>query len=121
MSGRRLTAAHEVMGRRIPAGVTLAPCEHLAHRREDLFDAAATFRADRFLGRSYPAHHYFPFGGGPRSCLGAHLAPMTLKLVLAAILARTRLFPASDNHPEAVRCGTLPAPDAALSLSTSAL
>jgi unspecific monooxygenase len=110
VSGRRLTAPVTLGGRDWPAGVTLAPCEWLIHRRADLFDDPLAFRPERFLGRTYPAHHYFPFGGGGRRCLGTVLAPLTVRLVLSEALARLRLAPLSPEAPRPVRHGTLLAP-----------
>jgi cytochrome P450 len=110
VSGRRLTAPVTLGGRDWPAGVTLAPCEWLIHRRADLFDDPLVFRPERFLGRTYPAEHYFPFGGGGRSCLGGLLAPLTVRLVLIEALARLRLAPLSPGAPKPVRHGTLLAP-----------
>jgi cytochrome P450 len=120
VSGRRLTSPRELLGYRLNAGITLAPCEYLVHRRADLFEQPLAFRPERFLGRSYAPHEYFPFGGGQRSCLGSSLAPMTVKLVLATVLSQFRLAAPTDP-PRVVRYGTLLAPDESLALAVSAL
>jgi cytochrome P450 len=49
------------------------------------------------LGRQFSPYEYFPFGGGSRRCLGAALAQLEMKLVLATILLRYQLA-LSDNH-----------------------
>jgi cytochrome P450 len=110
VSGRRLTRSIVIMGRRVDAGVTLAPCEYLVHRRADLFDDPLTFRPERFLDRSYPPDVYFPFGGADRACLGGALAPMTIRAVMAAAVAVGRLDRIVDEPPRTVRQGTLLAP-----------
>lgn len=119
VSGRRLTAPQHFMGYDLPAGVTLAPCEYLIHRRADLFDDPLAFRPDRFIGRNYAPGAYFPFGGGQRVCVGAALAPLTLKLILATVLGQIRLSVATPDAPKLVRYGTLLAPEDGFSLRTS--
>ena len=121
VSGRRLTVPLDFMGYHMDAGITLAPCEYLVHRRADLFEDPLAFRPERFLGRSYAPHEYFPFGGGPRSCLGSFLAPLTIKLVLATVLSKYRLGTPVPDQPRVVRYGTLLAPEEDLALQVSPL
>ena len=45
-----------------------------------------------------PKYAYFPFGGGPRACIGASFAMMEIILVLATIGQRFRLELVKD-HP----------------------
>jgi cytochrome P450 len=116
VSGRRLTTPCDFMGYHLDAGVTLAPCEYLVHRRADLFEQPLAFRPERFLERSYASYEYFPFGGGPRSCLGSFLAPLTVKLVLVTMLAQYRLDAPVPDQPRVVRHGTLLAPEEDLAL-----
>jgi cytochrome P450 len=95
----------------------VAPCEYLAHRRADLWDAPLAFRPERFRDAAEaprpPA--YFPFGFGARACLGAIFVPRTLLVALDAVLARFALAPAGD-WPRTVRHGTLLAPAEAAGL-----
>lgn len=121
VSGRRSTSALEFMGYQLDAGMTLAPCEYLVHRRADIFEQPLAFRPERFLGRSYAPHEYFPFGGAHRACLGSALAPLTLKLVLATVLSQYRLEAATPEAPRVVRLGTLLAPEEELALRVSRL
>ena len=72
-SGRRLSRAERIAGYDFPAGTMLAPCQYLAHRNPEVFPEPERFRPERFLDVQYAAHHYFPFGGGPRSCLAGPL------------------------------------------------
>ena len=48
---RKLAAPLRVDGLELPAGVHVAPCIYLVHRREDLYPDARTWRPERWLGR----------------------------------------------------------------------
>lgn len=121
VSGRRLTSPRDFLSYHLDAGVTLAPCEYLVHRRADLFEEPLAFRPERFLGRSYSPFEYFPFGGGQRSCLGSSLAPLTVKLVMTTVLSQFRLAAPTPDQPRTVRYGTLLAPEEDLALKASPL
>ena len=121
VSGRRLTAPITFMGHELEEGVTLAPCQHLVHRRADIFEDPVAFRPARFMDRTYAPHEYFPFGGGRRSCLGTHLAPLTIKLILTSFLSGGRVSEISSVPPRVVRYGTLLAPEDGFSLEFSRL
>jgi cytochrome P450 len=49
------------------------------------------FRPERFLEGAPGSYTWIPFGGGVRRCLGAAFAQLEMKIVISAILARTRL------------------------------
>jgi cytochrome P450 len=121
VSGRRLRVPCDVLGYRPEAGVMLAPCQYLVHRQPSIFEQPLAFRPERFLGRSYAPHEYFPFGGGPRSCLGWSLAPLTVKLLLTTVLSQFRLASPTPDPPRVVRYGTLLAPEEDLALVVSVL
>jgi unspecific monooxygenase len=109
-SGRKLTRPAEVRGQAFEAKTTLLPCTYLVHRREDLYPDARSFRPERFLQRQFARHEYFPFGGGTRLCLGAWLAPLEMKLMVATILACWDSEAAHEGPVTPVRHGTLLAP-----------
>ncbi|SIR56986.1 cytochrome P450 [Natronorubrum thiooxidans] len=76
-------------GYRIPAGTTLQLSAYGIHRDERWWDAPETFRPGRWLeDRDRPEYAYFPFGGGPRHCLGMRFATVELKLALATLARR---------------------------------
>ncbi|WP_013334494.1 cytochrome P450 [Gloeothece verrucosa] len=110
VSGRRLTTPIEVMGYHFPEGTTVAPCAYLVHRREELYPEPRSFKPERFLQNQYSAYEYFPFGGGNRLCLGAALAPLEIKIVLATILSSHDLSLMDQEPLSMVRYGTLVAP-----------
>jgi len=115
-SGRKLTTKVEIMGRPFEPGITLLPCTYLVHRRADLYPEPDRFRPERFLERLYGPHEYFPFGGGIRTCIGATLAPLEIKVALATVLARWNLKSAHQGPVRPVRHGTLLAPSATMRL-----
>lgn len=98
---RRLAEPVEIGGWKLPAGVSVAPCVYLLHRREDLYPEPARFRPERFLERPAGTYTWIPFGGGVRRCLGASFALFEMQTVLAAVVSRARLRPA-DARPERV-------------------
>jgi cytochrome P450 len=90
---RQLQAPMEIGGWELPAGVTVAPCIHLVHRREDVYPEPARFRPERFLERPAGTYTWLPFGGGIRRCLGASFALLEMQTVLRAIATRRQLRP----------------------------
>ena len=76
-----------------PGDVFIAPT-WTVHRDARWFDEPTAFRPERWdgdLARRLPRFAYFPFGGGPRQCIGNAFAQMEAVLVLAAIAQRFRL------------------------------
>lgn len=108
----RLTkVAFTAGGREYPPGVVLCPCNHLVHRREELYPAPEKFRPERFLERHYAAHEWFPFGGGDRMCLGLAFALYEMKVVLSTLFATVRLARPPGSRSVPVRRGLALAPD----------
>jgi cytochrome P450 len=99
---RKLTQEMEIGGWRLPAGVSVAPCIYLVHRRPDVYPEPERFRPERFLEQPAGTYTWIPFGGGIRRCLGASFAMFEMKTVLAAIVGRLRLRPLRPE-PERVR------------------
>ena len=99
---RHLAAPLELEGSELPAGVRVAPCAHLVHRRPDLYPRPEAFRPERFLERPAGTYTWIPFGGGTRRCIGATLATYEMKTVLAAVARRGRVRTIEDSG-EAVR------------------
>jgi cytochrome P450 len=75
-------------GYEIPAGTTLLASQWVMHRDPRFYDEPEKFLPERWLdgleGR-LPAGAYFPFGDGPRRCIGQGFAMLETALVVAAI------------------------------------
>ena len=93
IAARRVAAPFEVGGFTLPAGVHVAPCIYLAHRRPEAWPEPTAFRPERFLDATPAPGTYLPFGGGVRRCAGAAFAALELREVLRAVLARFALAP----------------------------
>jgi len=75
-------------GYRVPAGATVMMSQWVMHRDPRYYDQPEQFNPDRWLEarvKGASKFTYFPFGGGPRTCIGASFATMEGVLVLAAI------------------------------------
>jgi cytochrome P450 len=113
-TGRELQAPMTIAGRRLPAGVVIAPCIYLAHRRPDLWPDPLRFRPERFLGGRIDPYAFFPFGGGTRRCIGAAFATYQMKIVLAELLSRVELTAAPGYEPRLERRSIALAPSQGL-------
>jgi cytochrome P450 len=100
---RKLAAPLRVNGRELPAGVHVAPCIYLVHRREDLYPDAGAWRPERWLGAGAPeSFAWIPFGGGVRRCVGAAFATMEMAEVLRVVATELDLAPTTPR-PERMR------------------
>ncbi len=94
IAARKLVQPFAVAGWELPAGVHVAPCIYLTHRRPDVYDDPTAFRPERWLGDGAPdSYAWIPFGGGVRRCVGAAFAAMEMSEVLKAVAARVSLEP----------------------------
>ncbi|MGL5083862.1 MAG: cytochrome P450 [Microcoleaceae cyanobacterium] len=113
---RQLTAPLQVMQYRFEAGTVLFPSVYLVHHREDLYPNPKQFRPERFLERQFSPSEYLPFGGGHRRCIGAALAMMEMKLVLATLLVNWNLTLVNHQSLKPVRRGLTIAPPNSLKM-----
>ncbi|HXJ20588.1 MAG TPA: cytochrome P450 [Polyangia bacterium] len=83
----------EIAGFQFPRGAEFVMSPFIVHRDPRWFPDPEAFDPDRWrddLARRLPRFAYFPFGGGPRVCIGNRFAMMEAKLVLAGLLQRFR-------------------------------
>jgi cytochrome P450 len=100
--GRRALQAFDVPGTPfvVPRGTVVFVSQYLLHRDERFWREAAQFDPERWMNGATPAAHryaYFPFGAGPRICIGEQFAWTEGVLVLAT-LARSWRFSAPPNR-----------------------
>jgi cytochrome P450 len=92
--GRVLGEPYEIAGFTLPAGTQVIPSITLTHSSPVLYDDAAAFEPERFLGDDAPStYEWLPFGGGVRRCLGASFALFEMRVVVRTVLANAELEP----------------------------
>jgi cytochrome P450 len=102
--GREALADCVIGGYPVRKGVTVLMCQWVVQRDPRFFEAPEEFRPERWLGeaaKKIPKFAYFPFGGGPRLCIGNTFALMEMALVLATLAPRFRfaLVPGVEVKP----------------------
>ncbi len=91
----------ELAGYRIRAGATVLSSQWVMHRHPNYWDDPETFDPNRWLdGRTegLPKFAYFPFGGGPRLCVGNNFGLMEMKIILATIAQKFRVDIVPDQE-----------------------
>ncbi len=89
--GRRAVADADVAGFRIPAGADVYLAPWVTHRHPDYWERPETFDPERFTPdreAARPRYAWFPFGGGPRACIGQHFSMLEACVALATVLQR---------------------------------
>ncbi len=107
---RKTQETLEVCGYVLPAGSNLVMSQWVTQRDPRWFADAERFDPDRWneeAAAKLPRFAYFPFGGGPRVCIGAGFAMMEATLLLAAIAQRFRMRLVAGQRVEALGSITL--------------
>ena len=108
--GRSTKQDDNVGGYQLPGGSKVFVSPYVTQRHEGIWRDADMFKPERFTNgeaETLPRFSYFPFGGGPRICIGGAFAMMETKLLMTAILQRFRL---------SLLPGTVPRPEPSISL-----
>lgn len=78
----------------LPAGTSVLLSPLASHRNPEVWENPEAFDPERFAPgaeQQRPKLSYFPFGGGPRLCVGNHMALLELRMAVTMILQRFRL------------------------------
>jgi cytochrome P450 len=89
--GRRALGNDVIDGYFIPKGAYVLLFPYVTHRHPAFWEQPDAFDPERFSAGQVaerPRFAYFPFGGGPRLCLGNQFALYEAQLILATILSR---------------------------------
>lgn len=100
--GREATEDVEIGGVLLPRQTQLWITQYASHRDGRFFPRPLDFEPGRWaddLQRKLPRFAYFPFGGGPRLCIGNNFAMMEAVLLLATIAQRWRPHVAPGDTP----------------------
>ena len=92
--GRRAEAETEIGGYVIPAGSDVLVSQYATHRHPRFWRDAETFDLSRFTPEREQARHphaYFPFGAGPRACIGSQFAMLEAVIAVAVLLQHCNL------------------------------
>jgi cytochrome P450 len=104
---RQALAADEIGGYRIGPGELVFMSPYVVHRRPALWPNPEGFDPERFAPAQAAGRHrfaYFPFGGGPRQCIGNQFALMEAVIILAMVAQRYHLdlMPGHPVEPQAL-------------------
>ncbi|HVF21543.1 MAG TPA: cytochrome P450 [Pyrinomonadaceae bacterium] len=91
--GREAMEDTEIGGYRVPRGTQLFAFQWVTHRDPRFFERPNEFEPERWASEAIqrlPKYAYFPFGGGPRQCIGNYFAMMEVVLLMATIGQRFR-------------------------------
>ncbi len=113
---RHAHQATTLAGRQVPAGHLVAISIWGVHHNPDVWPDPDRFDPDRFdpdrfatgdVGR----YHHVPFGGGPRGCIGQHMATAELVVAVATLVRAFRLETEGDDPPLEVAVALRPRGD----------
>lgn len=104
-ASKLLVAPWQVRGYSLPAGTVVSAISYHVHRDPRFWPEPLVFNPERWTpeaNEARPRFAYFPFGGGPRQCIGEPFAWMEGILLLATIAQRWRfrLQPGYTAIPE---------------------
>jgi cytochrome P450 len=92
--GREAVKDCEIGGYFVPAGMQVFMPTWVVQKDARFFEAPHDFKPERWTPEfvaSLPKYAYFPFGGGPRVCIGNSFAMMEIVLLMATIAQKFRL------------------------------
>jgi cytochrome P450 len=101
IGNRRIAEEMDFGEDKVPKGERLFYSIYLTHRDPEIWENAEDFCPERFAhGRKTPPMSYIPFGGGPRSCIGAAFGQAEARIVMTRLLQTyTFEFTGHQIHP----------------------
>lgn len=93
----------EIDGYTIPKGSNIFISPYVMHHDPRYFTDPESFKPERWANdfeKSLPRYAYFPFGGGPRVCIGNSFAIMEARLILANIAQQVEMTVTDTVVPE---------------------
>jgi cytochrome P450 len=93
-TGRRAEAEDEIGGYRIPQGANMVVSQWATHRHPRFWDDPEAYHPERFTREREDERHpyaYFPFGRGPRACIGSNFAMLEALAAIAVLVQRFRI------------------------------
>ena len=107
---RTVISPFDLRGYTIPAGANVVMSQWIMHRDPRYFSDPENFDPARWSperAQKLPRFAYFPFGGGPRQCIGNSFAMMEATILLATIAQRFGLSGVSNEEVVPVPSFTL--------------
>jgi len=93
----------EVEGVPVSKGDLVGLYVYGAHHNPAVWTSPSTFDPDRFTPeakKQLPSYAYYPFGGGPRMCIGYHFALLEMKIALIEFAKRFQLPEPTGVEPD---------------------
>jgi cytochrome P450 len=100
--GRLSVTDNEIGGYLIPAGAFVAVSQFATQRHPRFWEDPEAFDPARFTADSEATRHpyaYFPFGGGPRACIGSRFAMLEATIAVGLLLQRFRIRSLQEDVP----------------------
>jgi len=102
---RHVVADDEIAGFHIPKGSGVIISPYTLHRHSAFWEQPEEFMPERFVKRDHDA--YYPFGAGPRFCIGSEFALAEARVILPMILRRFEMEALPGQSGEAEPAITL--------------
>ena len=109
-----------IRGYDVKAGDHIWMCAYLTQRHASCWEDPDAFNPERLLTESErPKLASFPFGAGPRHCIGSHFAMLEMKIIIAAVFLKFKMT-LPDGFPVALNPSTTLRPKHGLRMSLGA-